>query len=374
MRIVPFASSRPMTIGVELELQLINSHTYDLANRSQELLKDISKFALKDLIKPEITQSMIELNSSVHDNLPSLQDELYTVQQFLLDIADKYQLRISGGGTHPFQKWASQKIFPLPRYKNLAKQYRYLTQRATVFGQHVHIGCETGDDAIYLTHALSQYAPHFLALSASSPFYQGIDTGYHSVRSTSTLFHAMPMSGITPYFLNWQEFSNYFFLMKRAGIIRSMKDCYWDIRPKPEFGTVEVRICDTPLSLKKTLLIAAYIQTLAHDILTKRNFSFPKDLYYLYHFNRFQASRYGFEGEYIQTGSLHHTTIKHDMLKVLAEITDSGKALNNTSYLTSIRNMVENNLNDACAIREIFYQEKSMPIVVREQCNIWAEK
>ncbi|MES2218141.1 MAG: YbdK family carboxylate-amine ligase, partial [Pseudomonadota bacterium] len=268
MRNLPFKSSQLVSIGVELELQLINPLTYDLFNRAKEVIKTIGTSALEKNIKPEVTQSMIEINSSIHQSPAELAVEFEKLHTTMLSLAEEFEFKISGGGTHPFQRWSLQKIFPIKRYKNLAHQYRYLSKRSTVFGQHIHIGCRNGDEAIYLTHALARYVPHFLALSASSPFYQGADTGFNSSRST--IFTAFPQSGVIPYLLNWKEFSEYYFKMRHLGIIQSMKDFYWDIRPKPEFGTVEIRVCDTPLTVKKSVLLAAYAQSLAHYLLQER--------------------------------------------------------------------------------------------------------
>src|SRR5262249_27038602 len=149
-----------------------------------------------------------------------------------------------------------------------SKKYTYLSKRSTVFGQHIHIGCKSGEDAIYLTHALSRYVPQFIAICASSPFYQGVDTGYASSRST--VFNAFPLSGVMPYLITWNEFSEYYYKMRNYGIIGSMKDFYWDIRPKPEFGTVEIRVCDTPLTIRTAAIITAYIQALSLYLLEEK--------------------------------------------------------------------------------------------------------
>jgi glutamate---cysteine ligase / carboxylate-amine ligase len=370
MRNLPFKSSQLVSIGVELELQLINPLTFDLFSRAKDLIKSISSDDLHKNIKPEVTQSMIEINSSVHQSPAELAVEFEQLHSALQVLAEKFELKISGGGTHPFQRWSLQKIFPLKRYKNLAHQYRYLSKRSTVFGQHIHIGCRDGDEAIYLTHALARFVPHFLALSASSPFYQGVDTGFNSSRST--IFTAFPQSGVIPYLLNWREFSEYYFKMRHLGIVQSMKDLYWDIRPKPEFGTVEIRVCDTPLTMKKAIAVAAYAQTLAHYLLQVRPVHCTHDLYYVYNYNRFQASRYGFGGDLIDAESLHHVAIKDDILATLDVIAAHSQILGNDDYLTRIRQEVMTDHNDALVIRDIYHQQKkSLPNVVKENCVIW---
>jgi carboxylate-amine ligase len=370
MRNLPFKSSQLVSIGVELELQLINPLTFDLFSRAKDVIKSISSNELNKNIKPEVTQSMIEINSSIHQSPAELAVEFEKLHSALLSLADEFDLKISGGGTHPFQRWSLQKIFPIKRYKNLAHQYRYLSQRSTVFGQHIHMGCRNGDEAIYLTHALARFVPHFLALSASSPFYQGVDTGFNSSRST--IFTAFPQSGVMPYLLNWKEFSEYYFKMRHLGIVQSMKDIYWDIRPKPEFGTVELRVCDTPLTMKKAIDLAAYAQTLAHYLLQVRPVHCTHDLYYVYNYNRFQASRYGFSGDLIDSETLRHVSIKDDILATLEAITAHSQLLGNQSYLANIKQQVISGQNDALLLRDIYHKEKkNLPNVVKEKCAIW---
>jgi glutamate---cysteine ligase / carboxylate-amine ligase len=299
-------------------------------------------------------------------------EELHSLQAILSSLAAKFNLLVCGGGTHPFQSWAVQKIFPTKRYKNLSRQYRYLSKRATVFGQHVHVGCETGDDAIYLTHALGRYVPQFIAICASSPFYQSLDTGYNSTRST--IFNAFPLSGVIPYLTSWRKFSRYFCKMKDLGIIESMKDFYWDVRPKPEFGTVEVRICDTPLTVSKAATIAAYIQALALYLLEERPDKIHQDLYYLYSYNRFQASRYGFEGNLINPYTSQSSSIRDDILATIRKIEPYANQLNSLNFILKLALNAANKDNDSKKLREILKQVNSYPKVVAEQCRLWSDE
>jgi carboxylate-amine ligase len=150
----------------------------------------------------EMTQSMIEINSSVHSSYGPLLAELHEIRDTLVAASDTLNIGIAGGGTHPFQQWSDQKISSKPRYQYLSQLYGYLAKQFTVFGQHVHIGCANGDDALYLLHALNRYLPHFIALSSSSPFVQGVDSGFDSARLNSVF--AFPMSGRAPFVMSWQ--------------------------------------------------------------------------------------------------------------------------------------------------------------------------
>ncbi|WP_028387624.1 YbdK family carboxylate-amine ligase [Legionella fairfieldensis] len=370
MKILPFKSSSVASLGVELELQIIDPHSYALASRAKELIRYLNEHPYQKHIKPEITQSMIEINSSIHRTINTMEEELCALQTSLLALAQQFDLHFCGGGMHPFQKWSMQKIFPAKRYKNLSRQYRYLSKRATVFGQHIHVGCESSEDALYLTHAFTRYVPQFIAICASSPFYQGVDTGYYSSRTT--IFNAFPLSGIMPYLTNWQEFSAYFYKMKELEIVSSMKDFYWDIRPKPEFGTVEIRVCDTPLTIKKAVLITAYIQALALYLLEERPFQIGQDWYHVYNYNRFQASRYGFEGHFINPLTTENYLISTDIFETIKKIERYANRLNSMAYILQLARHVTDKENDTILLRQFLKQFNSLPKVVAEQCKIWA--
>ena len=370
MKTLPFKSSPLVSIGVELEFQIVNPLTFDLISRAKDLLRGVSEGPYQEKIKPEVTQSMIEINSSIHLTPSELENEFMGLHDYLLRIATEQEIKIAGGGTHPFEKWSVQKIFPAARYKKLSHIYRFLSKRSTVFGQHVHVGCPTGEDALYLTHAFSRYVPHLLALSASSPFYQGIDTGYHSSRSS--IFSAFPTSGVIPMVTSWEAFSAYFYKMKRLKVIESMKDFYWDVRPKPEFGTVEVRVCDTPLTIKKAVTLAAYVQALAAYLLEERPLQIENSLYDVYSYNRFQASRYGYAGQFIHPQTLEHDFIGNDILNTLVSIEKFAERLGTTHYIELIHADVMARRNDATDLRDLFEQVGSLTRVVQEQCQRWA--
>src|SRR5204863_6994680 len=172
-----------------------------------------------------------------HTRYDALLVELKRIRDAVVQAATRLNLRIAGGGSHPFHKWSERRIYPTERFRHLLEVYGYLAKQFTVFGQHIHIGCPSGDDAVFLIHILTRYVPHFIALSASSPFYQGEDTSFQCSRLTAV--SAFPLAGHIPFVRDWAEFLEYFSAMKGFGIVASMKDFYWDIRPKPEYGTIE---------------------------------------------------------------------------------------------------------------------------------------
>jgi carboxylate-amine ligase len=361
--------STDLTLGLELELQLINPHTQDLTSRSKKLIRHINHSSFKDNIKPEITQSMIEVNSSVHYKPTSLHKEMTMLCHYLKHISDKENVSLCGGGTHPFQDWKKRKIFPTRRFHALSKKYGYLAKNYTVFSMHVHVGCDSPDKAIYLTHALSRFVPQLICLSASSPFSNGTQTGFESTRLN--ISSSFPLSGHIPAVKNWSEFCRYYYKMQELNIIESMKDFYWDIRPKPELGTVEIRVCDMPLTLFKATVLTAYIQTISSYIMNEFPFDFQNNLYDLYAYNRFQASRFGFDGVFINPYSLDKTSIQKDIMDTLKILRPYAKALGTCHYLREIKGLTKHKENDSALLKNTFATSESLLMTVREKCKAW---
>lgn len=371
MKKLPFAASSALSIGIELELQIVNSRHFGLEACAKDLIRIIENDAHQKQIKPEVTQSMIEINSGIHEHPVTLLEEITQIHHFLNGIAKEKNIYFAGGGTHPFQKWTALKIFPTKRFKKLAQHFRYLSKRATVFGEHIHIGCKNAADALYLTHALIRYLPQLITLSASSPYYQGIDTGFQSARSN--IFNMYPSSGVMPFLLDWNEFSQYFYKMRSLGIIKTMKDLYWDVRPKPEFGTVEIRVCDTPLTIIKAIQLAAYAQALAAYIWDQHPVEVSQDLYHLYANNRFQAIRYGFDGESIDADTFHRASIQFDILDTIDKIRPYAKQLNTEAFIDSLAEETKQKINDAALLRKMKKQLVSLSQLVEYQCKLWTQ-
>jgi carboxylate-amine ligase len=364
-----FATSAPLTVGVELELQLVRPHDLDLARDADELLRRLSKKKLPGAVKPEITESMIELNSSVHTGCLALLEELEVVRKTLLQEAGVLNVRISGGGSHPFHDWADRRIYPNERFLHVVERYGYLAKQFTVFGQHIHVGCASGDDAVFLTHILTRYVPHFIALSAASPFYQGEDTSFQSSRLTAV--SAFPLAGHIPFVRDWGEFLEYFMRMKGFGIVASMKDFYWDIRPKPEYGTIEIRVCDTPLTLRRAAQLAAYAQALAAWHLAERPLQPSRDTYVVNSYNRFEACRYGLRGTMVDPYVSRRTGIGEDILQTIAKIAPHAARLGCGGLVEELAAGVRAGASDAAWLRARHAERGSLADTVREACMHW---
>ena len=366
-----FTRSDPLTLGVELELMVLNTHDYNLVRGAPDLLARLEKVDLEGEVKPEITESMIEVNSAVNASYDSLLAELLHVRDAIVIAAERLNVAVAGGGAHPFHKWKERRIYPHERFQRVSALYGYLAKQFTVFGQHIHVGVESGDDAVYLTHQLARYIPHFIALSASSPFAQGEDTSFETSRLHA--ISSFPLAGQMPPVKSWAEFGRYYDEMAGYGIVASMKDFYWDIRPKPEYGTIEIRICDTPLTVEAAAQIAAYAQTLAADLLRNRVSAPIEPLYRVYGYNRFQACRYGFGAALVDPWGKRHVQLRDDLIETLERLEPHAAELGTALPLIAIAARAAREANDSRWLRERLEETRSLPDVVRLQAARWRE-
>jgi len=364
-----FKPSASASVGVELELQILNSRDFNLARDAADLIALIDKNGHPGAVKPEITESMVELNTSIHGGHETLLKELQELRDTVSKAADRLNLRIAGGGSHPFHDWSDRRIFPTERFKQLLELYGYLAKQFTVFGQHVHLGCPNGDEAIYVAHMLGRYVPHFIALSASSPYQQGQDTSYQSSRLNTV--SAFPLSGQIPFVHSWSEFLEYFEKMRGYGIVESMKDFYWDIRPKPEYGTVEIRVFDTPLTVERAAALATYAQTFVRYVMAERPFTPSREVYVLYNYNRFQACRYGLNGKIVDAYSKKHLTLRDDFLETVARISLHAVEPGAGTVLHKLAEDAGSGRSDAEWLRQAHRDRGSLNDVARMQSDLW---
>jgi len=359
----PFKASGSLTLGVELELQLVNPTDFDLSAAASDMLHLLARAPFPGDVKPEITESMIEVATGVHREYGALLAQLRVIRDALVAAGDRINVAVCGGGTHPFQRWFRQRIHSAQRFRELSSLYGYLAKQFTVFGQHVHVGCESADEALFLLHALNRYVPHFIALSASSPYSQGVDTLFDSARLNSVF--AFPLSGRAPFLLDWKAFEeNYFARMEASGVVKSMKDFYWDIRPKPEFGTIELRVCDTPLTVERAAALAGYLQALCRHLLSRAEPPPVEEDYFVYNYNRFQACRFGLEGILVHPRTHESSTLREDILATLRRIQPHAATLGSEEALVEIHRVAAHAGNDAGDLRRRHAEAGSVEGVV----------
>ncbi len=323
----PFASSRLGSMGIELELMVLDRLTYDLLPAAPDILRLLDQQEKAWVATPEITTSMLEVATSVLGGYREAALQVEEIRTSVQRAAFAVGAAISGGGAHPFQKWNEQRIYPKERYRASAKKYGYLAKLFTVFGMHVHIGMASADEAVRVCAWLTQRAPLFIALSANSPCWQGEDSGFCSARSN--VVGAFPMSGIMPAELrSWRDFARHFDRLARHGIVNSIKDFYWDVRPKPEYGTIELRVLDTPLHPAYAAALACYARELCIEVAQQPGRWPGEQARELYSWNRFNAAKDGVLGQWIDPCSGVHQQIQHvvrsDLERLAARSDDPG--------------------------------------------------
>lgn len=368
-----FTKSDALTLGVELELQLLTQRDYDLTRGATDLLSHLKYDRMYGDVKLEITESMIEVSTQARTTVDDIAADLEGLRKILVDQCARNNIAICGGGTHPFHAWPDRRICPSDRFDAVYQRYGYLAKQFTVFGQHIHVGCETADDAVWLTQALGPYVPIFIALSASSPFVDGVDTFFQSARLNAV--SAFPLSGQCPEVADWAAFVEHFQFLKACGIVSSIKDLYWDIRPKPEFGTVEIRVCDTPLSIETASALAALAQCTARYLLRTRQERPPINTrlqLYVARYNKFQACRYGFDAMLSDPIAQKQEPLRVILHELLAALAEDAEALGCVHWLERIKLSLAMEASDARWLREHHGRHENLHDVVRESVRRFA--
>jgi carboxylate-amine ligase len=365
-----FHDSEPLTLGVELELQLLMTRDYDLTRGATDLLSAARHDGSHGDVKLEITESMIEINTSVCSSADAIAGDLDAMRGLLVEQCARNNIAVCGGGTHPFHSWPDRRISPGERYEMTYERYGYLAKQFTVFGQHIHVGCASADDAVWLTQALGPYVPYFVALSAASPYVDGVDTLFQSARLNAV--SAFPLSGQCPALADWDAFLAYFAFLKDCGIVASIKDLYWDIRPKPEYGTVEIRVCDTPLDVVQAAALAAFAQSLSRYLLRERApFDADKALQ-VARYNKFHACRYGFDARISSPRKRAQEDLRATLKELLETLNGDAKALDCQHWLDVLRTSLFTGTTGADWLRARLAVHKNLNDVVRDSAERFA--
>jgi carboxylate-amine ligase len=256
-----FSQSAALTFGLELEFQIVVEKTGLLSPSSLEIWKELSDREDVARFSLEATLSTMEINSSVHTTAQAMYTEVETLTEHIQSVAQAMGLNIRGGGTQMAQFWNERVMAPTDRARELERKFGFLPKRFSTYGMHVHIGMTSGDNAIRVGNLLQCLCPLFIAMSAASPFLQLADTGFAAARPLETLMY--PHGGAMPEIRNWAHFKEITGELFDTQLASTLKDIYWDVRPKPEFGTVEIRVFDTPLSINKAVAMAAFSRACA---------------------------------------------------------------------------------------------------------------
>lgn len=293
---IEFNPSAPLTVGIELEVQLVDKKTFDLKSVSQQVIERIGP---QPWLQPELLQGMLEVTSSPSRSVNEASRDIREALKRVNEEANALDASVACAGTHPTAKHWERKLFPIPRYKTLIDRNQFIARRLMIFGMHVHVGTESGDLCIALLNELLYDLPVFLAMSASSPFWESIDTGLASSRST--IFEAIPTGGHPCQIADWADFSSLSQKLVKSKAIRNVKDIWWDVRPSPAYGTLEIRVCDGMPTVEENMAVAALIHSTArlrYEAI-KQGRTRPRVPDWIVRENKWRAARYGLEAELV---------------------------------------------------------------------------
>jgi carboxylate-amine ligase len=319
------SGSKWFTLGIEEEFQLIDPKTRALRSHVHHLLKDGGEGILKDQLKPELHQSIIEVGTKICEDIHEARREVVALRTDLAALARRNGLTIAAAGTHPFSHWKDQKITRNPRYKEIIEDMQQVARANLIFGLHVLVGIEDRETAIHIMNAARYFLPHIFALSTNSPFWQGRNTGFKSYRSK--IFDRFPRTGIPDHFGSLSEYDNYIKLLMKTKCIDNAKKIWWDIRMHPFFDTLEYRICDVQMRIEETITLAALCQAVTAKLqkLIKKNLGFRLYRRLLINENKWRAARYGISGKLIDFGKqeeVETASLIDELLEFVDDVVD----------------------------------------------------
>jgi len=350
------------TLGIEEEFQIVDPKTRELRSHVSEFLEE-GKMILGEQIKPEMIQSMIEVGTGICKNIQEARVDITRLRSIISGLAGKTGLAIVAASTHPFSHWEDQKIYDDERYSLLVQELQNVARSLLIFGLHVHVGVADLDRLIHIMNAARYFLPHVLALTTSSPFWVGHNTGLKSYRSE--VFKQFPRTDIPDHFDSYSSFQRYVDLLVRTGCINDGKKIWWDLRPHPVFPTLEFRICDIPTRVDDTVAIAALFQAIVAKLtkLIEKNLGFRLYRRMLIQENKWRAVRWGIDGKMIDFGKQKEVPTRDLILELLEFIDDVVDELGSRKEIEHIHTILERRTSAEEQLR-VFEETKDLNAVV----------
>jgi carboxylate-amine ligase len=360
---IKFNESSDFTVGIELEVQLVDAKSFALVSRCTEIIDSLDEHT--EFVKHELMGSNIEIVSAKSNSVAEAGADIRRKLAAVIASAAKHDTRLSLSSTHPFSLWRDQQVTDLPRYHELLEKLQLVGRRFNIFGLHVHVGIDNAEKCIYVMNRMLYYLPYLLAVSANSPFWQGERTGLRSYRTK--VFETLPTAGLPFYFKNWDDYTNVVEKYIATGVIKTIRELWWDIRPHPDFGTVEVRVCDIPASLKDVLAIASLIQSIVKKLSDEfdADVPFERPHSFVTRENKWRASRYGIEGDFLTKDGGSVMSVKEAVGGVVEAVTSVAKELGAYETLLGINDILESGTGAERQLK-IFEATGSLRAVVSE--------
>ena len=325
-----------LTLGVEEELMIVDQQTLGLVNAVESLLEE----APEGDIKPELMESVLEISTDPCASAADIERQLRALRAQVDLKASGSGLTIGSAGTHPFAMWEDQRIVGRDRYRDLISALRFVARQELLFGLHVHVGVEGAERAIHVANGMRIHVPVLLALSANSPFWRAGVTGLHSTRTP--IFRAFPRVGVPPKWRDWADFSSQIDFMARSGVIEDYTYLWYDVRPHPRFGTVEIRVCDGQTRVEHTVGLAALIQAMVKELC--EHFDAGVELsdypFQMLDENKWLAARYGLDAELVDLPSSDRISARALAARLLERMTPHAEDLGSGAALAGIEDLL----------------------------------
>src|ERR1700757_236498 len=329
------------TIGVEEEFQIIDPETLELRSHVVQLISSAAARGVGDLVKQEMHQSIVETGTKICENVSELRLEMHRTRSELVLAAESTGLRVAAAGTHPFSSWIDQVISPGERYQHIVEEMGQLARSLLIFGMHVHIAMPDKQTTIDMMNMVRYFLPHLLALSTSSPFWMGRNTGLKSFRTT--VFRRFPRTGVPEQFDSWSAYENFINLLIKLNCIDNDKKIWWDVRPHPTYGTLEFRMFDTATRVEEAVAIAALTQAIVVKLYRLYTSNMGWRTYHraLIEENKWRAARYGIEGKMIDFGKEAEVPMRSlipELLELVDDVLDDLGSRGAVEYIHTILN------------------------------------
>lgn len=357
-----FVKSEPNTLGVEVELQIVDRQTLELSPKAPQLL---SRWSGPPTVQPEIFQSMLEVSTGICANAAAAEADLRATCSRLMPLAREQGVRFIATGTHPTATYQERKLYPADRYHGLIARNQWIARRLLIFGLHVHVGMPDPETCIAVQNDLLYDLGLLLAVSTSSPFWQGHATGLASSRIT--VFEALPTGGMPALVHDWTEFCELVATLQHANAITSLKDLWWDIRPSPRYGTLEIRVCDGLATIRETAMVVALVQALARRSAARVavGVARPFPPAWRVRENKWRASRHGMDADYITGNDGSTMPIRPYLARTLDDLIENGFAAAGSSYIAELRRIADGAPTSAERQRALFESTGSLDEVTR---------
>ncbi len=324
------------TIGIEEELMIVDGESYNLVNAIESLLED----AVHGEIKPELMESVLEISTNPCASTAQAGEQLRKLRRQVRETAAGRDLCIGSAGTHPFAMWEDQRIVARPRFRDLISALRFVARQELIFGMHVHVGIDDPDKAIHVANGMRVHLAVLLALSANSPYWRANATGLMSTRTP--IFRAFPRVGIPPHYRDWDDYEREIGFMVDSGVMEDYTYLWYDVRPHPRFGTVEVRVCDSQTSIEHTLALAALIQAMVKELCEHFDAGTPLGTYpwQMLDENKWLAARHGLDGDLVDLPSAERVGTRDLARRLVDRLRGHSEDLGSAAELAGIDDLL----------------------------------